>query len=425
LAWRDLTAAAALVTLGLSGLPGCSNDDATPRAPTDPVAGGAMSAGAARVPSSAVAQDGAPPPTGIVHVSFGGEGLDLWPYTGASLDGAPSDPVNLLFVGKADPVRIRAGLLGLDGDRTAFGFPDAYPFNARWTDAIGDVQTTFAGDEGWLGSAIQLQCGVYDPLRVHLRLFRTGQSFGSGGTWTVGAAHFEVRIPDTADHQVLSWELAEQLVTVDLMRSGLLDAAVPVVPTGPITQVPSFREIIPPVYNALPEELKAAIGGPGGSVSAPVPIPNDGRAMMLQISGEAPPAPGPTSDQYTFTYNLVVPKPICNEGPLDFVLLSGPVELSRTTQVDETGNYQYSARVKGRLTVTPIDVTVSPPAPAGPSYSADVGDLQQGSVDAGGSTVLFETRRIAPQPGGTEMRLTRLRVGTRGSDSYSAQGKCP
>ena len=427
--WRIAFLLGTLITIAalmaLSTFLGCSRDDQGTSTLTDPASGGAATASAARALSAAVSQDGALPPAGIVQVSFAGEALDLWPYTGASFDGVPSDPVNVLFAGKADPVRIRAALLQLNGDRTAFGFPDAYPFNATWTDAIGDVQTNYAGEEGWLGSVVQLQLGTYDPLRAHLRLFRTGQSFGGAGTWTVGAAHFEVMIPGTADHQVLSWELAEQLVTVDLMRSGLLDGTVPVVPTDPITQTPSFRTIPEPIYNGLPEELKAAIGGPPGQVNAPVPIANDGRAMLFNIVGEASPLWEPTSDEYTFTYNQVVPKPICSDGPLDYVLLSGPVELSRSTQLDSTGRYEYHARIKGRLAVTPIDVTVSPPVPAGETYYAEIGDLQQGSIDGRASWALFETKRIAPGNGGTEMRLTRLRVGTRGSDTYASQGKCP
>ncbi|MCX5737031.1 MAG: hypothetical protein NTZ61_00755, partial [Proteobacteria bacterium] len=163
-------------------------------------------------------------PTGIVTVTTVGKALEFWPYTGNSFAGTPVDPVNLVFTGQADPVRIRAALLALDGDRTSAGFPDAYPFNATWVDAIGgDVQTTYVGaDEGWVGSVVQLQLGGYDPLRIHLRLFRSEQPFGATGVWTLGAAHFEVLIPGTADHQVLSWELAKQVVVADLMRAGLL-----------------------------------------------------------------------------------------------------------------------------------------------------------------------------------------------------------
>jgi hypothetical protein len=133
-----------------------------------------------------------------VETSFGPSTLRLWPFTGASsthADGPGEPPVRR----HADPVAIRDALLSLDGNRTAAGFPPVYPFDATWSDAIGDAQTNWVEEEGWTGSSIQLQLGVYEPLRVHLRLFRTGAPFGDGGTWTVGAAHFEVMIPGTAD----------------------------------------------------------------------------------------------------------------------------------------------------------------------------------------------------------------------------------
>ena len=341
------------------------------------------------------------------------------------MDGAPSDPVNLIFAGKADPVRIRAALLSLDGDRTAFGFPAAYPFNARWSDAVGDIQTSYSQGEGWQASLIQLQLGVYQPVRVHLRLFRTGVPFGAGGTWTVGGAHFEVLIPGTADHQVLSWELAQQVVLVDMIRSGLLDPSTPYQPTDVINEAPSFRTIPDVIYNGLPEELKAAIGGPAGTVSAPVPILNDGRATILHVAGEPTGTRGDFSQSFTLTYNQVIPKPFCSGGPLHWVLVSGPVELGRTGTVDPAGRYQYNTRIAGRLTVTPVDITANPPVPAGPSYQAEVGDVQEGVLDSQTSWGLSQARRIAPQPGGTEFLMTRLKVSSNGPDSYRAQTRCP
>jgi hypothetical protein len=408
----------------LLSVAGCSKNAGTPDALTKP----SQDAQATSQPESAppmIREDGSTPPSGMASVSFGTESLDLWPYTGTSFDGTPSDPVNLLFVGKADPVRIRAALLQLDGDRTAYGFPDSYPFNATWSDAGGDVQTTYANGEGWLGSVVQLQLGTYDPGRVHLRLFRTGVPFGDGGTWTIGAAHFEIMIPGTADHAVLSWELARNVVVTDLVRSGLLDSSTPMAPTDQITQTPSFRDIIPEIYNQLPEDLKAGIGGPSGTVTAPVPIPNDGMAMMLDMAGEAPPQIGTTSASFTVNYNITIPKPFCSEGPYDYVLLTGPVTLMNTTTVDATGLYQFTAGISGQLTVTPLDVTVSPPVPAGTPYKVQVGDKLQGALDATSSWAMFQSRRIAPQKGGSQMLMTKLRVGTRGQDSYSAQVQCP
>jgi hypothetical protein len=423
---RTLSVAAAFIAVG------CSQDASVPGSATlAPKHGGAAQSlaaggrdGTGANASRLVSTQSGDTPAGVLAVSLGTETLNLWPYTAESMDGNPSDPVNLIFAGNADPVRIRAALLNLDGDRTAFGFPPAYPFNAKWSDGIGGVHTNYSAGEGWQASVIQLQLGTYSPVRVHLRLFRTGVAFRNGGTWTVGGAHFEVLIPGTADHQVLSWELAQQLVVADLIRSGLLDPATPYEMTGVINEAPSFRTIPEVIYNGLPEELKVAIGGPAGTVSAPVPIASDGRATILHMTGEPAPQTGDFSESFTLNYNQVIPKPICSGGPLDWVQVSGPVQLSSVEAVDASGRYQYHTQIAGQLTITPVDVTVNPPAPAGPSYQAEIGDVQHGTIDSQASWDLSESKRIAPQQGGTEFLMTRLRVDSNGPDSYRAQTRC-
>jgi hypothetical protein len=182
-------------------------------------------------------------PADLVTVENAGHSLTFWPYTSAGLSDQPSDPINLVFVGKASPVAIRAALMGLDGDRSSLGLPPVPPFNARWTDAFGDAQGTYASEGGWTGSVIQLALGDYGPIRVHLRLFSTKAPYGDG-TWTLGGAHFEVLIPGTTEHQVLSWEIAQQIVVGDLMRSGLISG---VTLTSTINAAPSFRDIPAPI----------------------------------------------------------------------------------------------------------------------------------------------------------------------------------
>jgi len=187
-------------TLGVMALlAGCSQDPVRPSASSLAGSGDRSVSGAREITAPG-------PPADIATVEFGGQTLHLWPYTGGSFDGTPSDPINLVFVGKADPRAIRAALLALDGDRTAFGYPNDYPFNATWSDANGDVQTSYADGEGWVGNVIQLQLGRYEFGRVHLRLFRTGSAFGDGGVWTLGGAHFEILIVfhhiDEGGHQV-------------------------------------------------------------------------------------------------------------------------------------------------------------------------------------------------------------------------------
>lgn len=365
-----------------------------------------------------------PPPSGLVTVNAGSDPLTFWPWTGNSFDGTPVDPVNLLFTGPADPVSLRQALLSLDGDRTAYGFPDVSPFNLTWSDAAGDVQTCWAEGDGWLGSVVQLQLGDYDPVRVHLRLFGTGQPCGHRGRWTIGAAHFELRIPGTADHQVLSWELAQQVVLVDLMRSHLLDSTTPMIPTGPINDAPSWRTIPAVIYNLLPPELIGAIGGPPQPAVADVPLASDGQGTILNVTTPTPIRRGRTNWSRRFEYGQLVPRPFCSSGPGDYVYVEGPVDFTRHVMVDRFGRLSADASYHGTLTITPMDVTQNPPVPTAPSFTAEVGEMQSGWIARGGFSVMMDTDRITHPAAGTEFQKVRLLVRSDGHNAYVNRTKC-
>src|SRR5439155_12859440 len=205
------------------------------------------------------ARVGAPAPSPLVPVPLPGQTLQLWPFTGFGF-GEQSDPVNLIWIGHADPRVLRAALLLLNGDRTAFGFPNVFPFNCAWHDEP-EVQpeVAYTAASGWVGSPIMLECGSFDQARFHLRFFDVGGV-------TVGGAPFEVLIPGTLDHQTISWKLAEQFVVVDFLRTGLLDPATPPSTTDPINP-PTFGTIPAVIYNGIPTGLRQAIGGPLGDVT--------------------------------------------------------------------------------------------------------------------------------------------------------------
>jgi hypothetical protein len=323
---------------------------------------------------AAHAQASAPAPSPIAAVAVGSTSVQLWPYVSSNLQ-APEDPVSLIFVGEADPRALRAALLSLDGDRTAFGFPPVFPLNCTWDDAIGGVQGGYSEDAGWSGSAIQLQCGAYQPIRFHLRFF------AAGGV-TLGGAHFEVLIPGTADHQVLSWELAEQLVTVDFIRSGLLGAAP--AQTAAINGSP-WREIPPVIYNGLPAELQQLAGGPIGSTAAPVPIQNDGHATILSLAGRAAPVPNRPPQDFVIQFGQVVPKPFCAGGAFQYVYVDGPVRLRQWAEETPSGNFVSHFHAEGTLAVTPVDPSTSPPTPIGDTYRAQVNEMHRGRVTDQGS----------------------------------------
>ncbi|HET9951370.1 MAG TPA: hypothetical protein VFS09_06185 [Candidatus Eisenbacteria bacterium] len=359
------------------------------------------------------------PPAGLVTVSNGGSSLQFWPYTGKTMDGTSVDPINLVFRGNADPLTIRAALMALDGDRSAFGMPPMPPFNSRWEDAYGDVQTTWADGEGWTGSVIQLALGGYGPVRVHIRLFRTATA--DGQVWTLGGAHFEVLIPGTERHESLSWELARQFVMVDLARTGLLVAEPGL--TDPISETPTYRTIDYRIYNGLPPELRVLIGGPLEDQTSNVPIPSDGRAAIFTLGGE--PMHG-TGDSQTITlqYGQLVPKPVCSDGPYDYIYVEGPIQLQRTSIVDENGVYSYTGRASGRLTVTPVNPLTSPPTPIGESYTAMVSEFQQGQTGGPADMVTLRSAQILPQNGGAEMVHTDLKVNWNGPKSYRVLEQC-
>ncbi len=425
----SIAAAAILVAAGMAAWTGCSREE-DPLAPTvtGPGKDGwdlksmeptpQLEAGALSI----VRNDGDAPPSGLVTV----DNLTFWPYTGASFSGEPVDPINLLLCGQADPVRVRAALLALDGDRTAFGLPDAWPFNATWTDCIGGaVQTTYAaGPDGWVGSVVQLMLGAYDPVRFHLRLFHTGVADGTGGEWTLGGAHFEVRIPGTADHQVLSWEIAQQIVVADLMRSGLLGGATPVLPSGTINAAPSFRAIPAVIYNGLPPELIALIGGPPPPVAADVPLSSDGEATILNLTGQAPLVPGTWAQSVDLSYGQVVPKPFCSAGPEDYLLVAGPITFNLTVTLSQRGEYSYHSDYLGELTATPVDITSGQPVPAGDPYAARVTGHSAGSLRADWGQVWSVDKKLTRPGAGPELLYEWLQALDRGPKKYSALTRC-
>lgn len=292
-------------------------------------------------------------PSPLVTVNLGGNALTFWPFTSDDLSNDPQDPINVIFFGKADPRDIRAALMSLDGDRLAFGMPPVPPFNSTWVDAIGDVQASFGQNCGWSAGVVQLACGDYSPARFHLRLFKIGN-------WTVGNAHFEILIPGTTDHQVISWELAEQFVKVDLIRSGLLAPDLPFAETGDINPAP-FRTIPSIIYNGLPIELRAAIGGPLGDVSADVPILTDGKATMMKVASKVPRNTGVFVQDFVLNFDQVIPKPFCSSGPGDYVYVSGPVHLRQTTRLSALGIYQFNFFAEGELSVTPVNPMTGEP----------------------------------------------------------------
>jgi hypothetical protein len=352
-----------------------------------------------------------------VTIQAGTGTLAFWPFTGLDFSGMPTDPINSFF-SEGGPRSLRAGLLQLAGDRSAFGFPNAPPFNCTWQDAIGDVETGYMEGDGWLGSAIQLACGEFGPLRVHLRFF-------AGQNGTLGGAHFEVQIPGTATHEVLSWELAEQLVVVDFLRGGLLEPSAPLSTTESINPAP-FRAINPLVYNGLPVELRAAIGGPLADQGDPVPIGTDGRATVLNVAVGLSAPPRVVTQEFDIAFGQVIPKPFCASGPFDALYVQGPVHLRQVTILTSSENYLSSFHARGRLDLTPVNPLSDPPTAIGTTYEAQVNQIQHAILtDRVTRASSFVLQLEIPSNGPFRGRLAvRLDVGPGGVTRASAEARC-
>ena len=226
------------------------------------------------------ASQGQEPPSGVLQVQAGGASLALWPYTTPDFQTA-SDPVNLIFP-NADPRAIRQELLKLNGSRPPFASVPGG--GCTWTDAMGSEHAAYAEAEGWVGGAVQLACvspgaPLGSPFRFHVRLFRQGDH-------TIGGAHYEVLIPGTAEHEVLSWDFAREFVVYDSGRAGVLTgppSGVSLIPAG------TFRTVRRLVYQGL-VAAEPALGpflaflGLQLPPSGDVPIPTNGQARVLQSS---------------------------------------------------------------------------------------------------------------------------------------------
>ncbi len=350
------------------------------------------------------------PPADIETVEFGENSLAFWPYTGTNFSGQPQDPINVIFFGEADPRDIRTALLSLDGDRTSLGMPPVAPFNCTWEDAVGDVQSTYGEPDGWAGSCVQLSCGDYSLPRFHIRLFKLGE-------WTVANAHFEVLKTGTSDHQVLSWELAEQFVAADFMRSGLLDEMYPVIPTQQINDSP-FGTIPYYIYNELPVELRVLIGGPIEDIEGETPINTDGHALILNLADRLPYIAETRVKNFVINFDQAFPRPFCDLGEYDFVYVQGPVQMTMTVYQAENGTYRMIFNAEGELYVTPVDPFTG--EPTGETLTAQVRQRHNSLVTDYynyASGVMYQKIIPLSEPGSGRL-FTWLKIDSEGNDGF-------
>jgi hypothetical protein len=357
-----------------------------------------------------------PPPAGLVSVTFAERTVRFWPFTGTDLAGSAADPMNLVFAGRVDVLSLRAALMALDGDRTAYGLPAGPPFDCRWTDAWGDVQSAYSTLGGWVANPVQLACGnYYNPIRFHIRLFPAGD-------WVLGGTHFDLLIPGSADHRVISWELPEQLLMLDLHRAGILNPQRPF-GTAAINPLPSYKEVEKEIVSGMPAALKALVGFPLGPVTANVPVPSNGQAVIFNVATRTPLDPSTTTESFELVYDIAIPRPFCASGPADIVYVQGPVRFENRVSSDGLGGYQSWQIARGELTGTPIDPTTG--QPIGPTFRARAEELHTVAYNGGRFHISALVSRLAFPPTGRDVQtlLQVLSVGNHYA-TFSRKERC-
>ena len=361
----------------------------------------------------------APAPSPIVSANYGESTLHLWPYTAENFTGAPSDPVNLLFPGTTVQ-QVRAALLGLGGTRA--GYPAVAPFNCVWQDGGETVQVGYA-EGAWLGSPVQLTCGDYS-WRYHVRLFQVGG-------WVYGGAHFEIEVPGTNSHNVLSWKAARELVRGDLATAGLVDNATYVdLGTGDRFRVIDY----PMVYYGLLQQAGAMDPAFAAMLQAYINVQADAEGALHLYNGPAALvhlANAPTVErtverqEFTLDFNQVIPKPFCGAG---YVHAEGPIQMVRQLVVTGSGNYLTHFHAKGTLVITPWDPTVNPPtgAPTGePAYTANVSEKDRSLVTDQHTMVANAQMQIMlPDAPGRGSLMMSFMVGPQGATNFDFAVNC-
>jgi hypothetical protein len=246
-----------------------------------------------------------------------------------------------------------------------------------------------------------------------VRIFREGNV-------TVANAHYEILIPGTNQHEVLSWELAEGLVTADIARSGYLGAAPS--PSAVITAAPYYRAAQAAVASMLPAPQIAALGlhvNGDGTAS----IPNDGRAMMLRLASAPAITEGLVDSDFVIQFGQVIPKPFCTQGTTGYLFASGPITVHMRSGIVD-GNFESTTTSDGTLNLVEFNPITRQPASA--PYQGIVGESTSVKLTNGAAWVEFTSSRVETPDGGVNRgtRTEMLRAREHGADAYDLNISC-
>jgi hypothetical protein len=364
----------------------------------------------AQTPRAEVQLNGFTAPAQLVTIQQGDVDATVWPYTSTGFSTTPQDPINLVFAGAADPRQICATPLALPGS----GRPGPLAgFTCTWSDAVGDPQTSYSEREGWVPSALQLQCGNFSGPRFHIRIFREGNV-------TVANAHYEILIPGTNMHEVLSWELAQGLVTADIARSGFLGAAPSL--TTQINAAPYYRAVQAPIAASLTAQQIAGLGllvNLDGTAS----IPSDGRASVLTLASAPSVTEGVVESNFVIQFGQVIPKPFCATGTTGYLFASGPITVHMRSGIVD-GNFESITTSEGTLTLMEFNPSTRQPTSA--PYQGVVSEKTSVKLTNGSGWVdFFSSRFETPDAGSTRGSRTEIfRAREHGLDDYKLDISC-
>jgi hypothetical protein len=194
-----------------------------------------------------------------------------------------------------------------------------------------------------------------------------------------------------------------------------------------INAAPDFRSISTFVYNGLVDDpmgqmLLTALGYPVEYQTSNYPLPNDGQGTLFHLAGALP----VMTDSYTNTvvieYGQAIPRPVCSEGPYDWLYVSGPLTFTTQVHVNDNGMYTYRSTYDGVLNAVPIDIATF--EPIGMPFDAQIMGKQSGKTGLKGRKVMSWDKRLALQQGEPEMLLETLQVGTAVRDRYRLFERC-
>jgi hypothetical protein len=195
------------------------------------------------------------------------------------------------------------------------------------------------------------------------------------------------------------------------------------IPTQQINPSP-WRTIPAMIYEGIPEELRALIGGPSGEVTADVPINNDGYAVILNLVETVPRVAETRFQDFVIEFGQVVPKPFCASGPDDYVYVQGPVHLVQESSLSEAGDYHSTFRADGQLTVTPVNPMTG--EPIGETLIAEVIEHHDAHyTDNSQWASSFMSQHLLPDDAEGAGRLfVRLKIRSNGQSGYMAFIRC-